>query len=137
MKLFYRGHAYEPNGDQPSNSTRHLEAPVQLKYRGIPYILNPDSQTVKATVPQAAAKLTYRGSAYLVASATASASVPQPVSVSHHSIVVPQPSIARRYYNKVHRANILQSLQRRIQVARKRGDQALIQLLEAEFRQIA
>jgi hypothetical protein len=38
---------------------------------------------------------------------------------------------------ETHRANIRQRLEHRLNVARERGDQALIQMLEAEYQQFA
>ncbi len=42
-----------------------------------------------------------------------------------------------RQVAETHRANIRQQLEHRLNVARERGDQALIQMLEAEYQQFA
>lgn len=45
--------------------------------------------------------------------------------------------LSRSDVTKIHQANIRQRLEQRLQVARDKGDQNLIQLLEAEQRQAA
>lgn len=95
-----------------------------LKYRGVPYWTNQVANTGRVVEPRVA--------------------ITEPGSTRRSRVRpfgVPTQSLTKRQrlaeLATVHRASIEQSLNHRLTVARQRGDQNLVQLLEAEQRQMA
>jgi len=152
MKLIYRGatYNYDPsqasvgNTGQPVRSTQLARAPHTLIYRGVTTVVDPSAPPVWATALPAVYNLIYRGTAVHVnrnAQGQAIATA-QPVNSARISpaakpstpvaVVSSHPSVSR-----VHQTNLLTNLQRRLDVARERGDMALVDLLESERQQIA
>lgn len=140
---------------------------MRLSYRGLPYEYEPPSIDAAETqmrgnyrghkinfsyvrhipVPQPAQDLQYRGIHYHTTT-TGLIQAQLPVA----PVRVPQPSptpapesrpirlhkkAIMREVAKVHKENILQRLQHRLDVARQKGDQGLIAQLEKELHQIA
>ncbi|MBD2042718.1 DUF4278 domain-containing protein [Microcoleus sp. FACHB-672] len=133
MKLTYRGASY--NYEPPTIDM--MEGEVGGKYRGQPWTV---SYPRHIPVPQPALSLKYRGVAYqtgevadagVIASAAPVEKTPvwavSPRNASHS--VVSQVS-------EIHRANICQNLERRIEAAKARGDRQLLQMLEQESQQL-
>lgn len=140
MKLSYRGVHYEA----PLTAVEGVERGITGNYRG---------QTVHFTYPrhipvQPILDLKYRGTAYrTTASGGVEAGIADAIQVASPNGLETRPALATipaamsRHakmdeVNRVHRDNIYRQLQHRIDVARARGDQSLIQLLEREMQQI-
>jgi hypothetical protein len=87
-------------------------------------------------LPPAEYDLVYRGSAYHVSrdAAGVTTATNQPAGLTKMTIPSTMP---KHYIAKVHQANLMDNLQRRLKVAQEKGDQKLVELLEAERRQIA
>ncbi|MEB3337636.1 MAG: DUF4278 domain-containing protein [Leptolyngbyaceae bacterium] len=141
----YRGQNYQIQYAYP----RHIpveEATTTLQYRGVAYLPKGRSHGQPVTsssrhetvVTQSESSLPlpqYRGVAYS-GDRKPSAKV---------SMVLTQASAPTQYYRhkvvdefvEAHRLNMQRSLERRLQVARERGDEMLISLLEREMQQIA
>ncbi|UBF28086.1 DUF4278 domain-containing protein [Kovacikia minuta CCNUW1] len=131
MKLSYRGVNYEFTPP----SLEVTEGEILGKYRGV----NWRCHTLQETpIPQINQTLTYRGVSY--GPNRVNNQVPtmgaQAGSTRTLKPVVPKAFPVRKQAEEVHRANLLRNLERRLQVAKERGDQNLISLLEAESRQI-
>jgi hypothetical protein len=129
MKLTYRGISYE----QPASPLRWSKGPVIGQYRGVPV----HTQTVDRIPPQPPRDLHYRGLAYRVDRLGQIVHEP-----SHPTAVQPaQPAIAERSpllgAAQTHHRAMMASLERRIDIARTKGDQHLLALLEAERQQMA
>ncbi len=125
MKLIYRGTTYDYDPTQPKRrDTRfdHLREPLTLRYRGNVYRFTP-GQEAETYQPRSSYELIYRGSRYWVHPEGEVAPV-----------VKPTRSIAD--LASVHRTNLQNNLQRRIAIAREKGDQTLLALLEAEQKQL-
>lgn len=133
MKLTYRGVSY----DYEPPTIDMMEGELGGKYRGQPWRV---SYPRHIPVPQPASALKYRGVSYQTgevadagtpAPATPAATVPvwavSPRNASH--AVVSEVS-------QIHRANICQNLERRIEAAKARGDRQLLQMLEQESQQL-
>ncbi|MBE9061302.1 DUF4278 domain-containing protein [cf. Phormidesmis sp. LEGE 11477] len=139
MKLTYRGVEYDYNPPvlevTPSNaSTQYRGQQSQYKYvRHVP-------------IPQPAERLSYRGSAYQTTrtgeiqqlgndTATPNTWTTLGGKLTGHSSA----SRARRALleesTALHQQNIARSLQHRMEVAKQRGNQALLEQLESEMRQ--
>lgn len=133
MKLSYRGVSYEyepPTLDM-------MEGEVAGKYRGQEWRVRYPRHM---PVAQPTFDLNYRGVAYRTGqpadarmSATAASAQPTPVWAvstrnSAHTFV--------SEVSKIHSNNMCQNLERRIQAARARGDQQLLQMLEKEAQQL-
>ncbi len=134
MKLTYRGISYE----QPTSTLRWSKGPVIGQYRGVPV----QTQTVDRIPPQAARQLSYRGLAYRVDRLGQIVYEPSVDERSQSTVTQPaQPAIAERSpllgAAQTHHRAMLASLERRIDIARTKGDQHLLALLEAERQQIA
>lgn len=151
MKLIYRGATYHYDPSQaragntglPVRPTQLSHAPYTLIYRGLTTLVDPAAAPPVAMALPAAYNLVYRGVAVNVnrnvngqAIATA-----QPVGTvrenstarSNATAVV---ASAHPSLGSVHQANLLNNVQRRLDVARKREDLALVALLESERQQI-
>lgn len=131
MKLTYRGISYE----QPTSTLRWSNGPVIGQYRGVPV----HTQKVDRIPPQPPRHLNYRGLAYRVdrlgqivneqPGSTTTAAQPAQRAIAERS---PFLNAAQAH----HRA-MMASLERRIEIARTKGDQQLLILLEAERQQMA
>lgn len=133
MKLTYRGASY----DYEPPTIDMMEGELGGKYRGQPWRV---SYPRHIPVPQSAVELKYRAVSYntgdvenagIPAPAAPATNVPiwavSPRSASH--TVVSEVS-------QIHRANICQNLERRIEAAKARGDKQLLQMLEQESQQL-
>lgn len=126
MKLSYRGTNY--NYEPPALDVG--EGIAMGKYRGQDYPVMRYPRHIP--IPQAPLDLKYRGVAYSThqtdeAVTTTTAPSFQPVSV---------PQAVTHNLADIHRTHLLDRLAHRIQVARERGDQNLIQQLELEMREL-
>lgn len=135
MKLSYRGIQYDYSPVTVDMAPSHLSG----HYRGHAVSFNYPRHI---PVPQVVAELKYRGVAY---SKTATGGI-EVVAPSESPIpVVPSRTASafqarRALMNEVarmHRESIERSLQHRLDVARQRGDQNLVGLLEREMQQMA
>jgi hypothetical protein len=151
MKLIYRGISYEydptqakaGNTGEPTHAVRHTQTPYALIYRGHKVQVDPQTFSNQTAERPDRYTLIYRGATYSVTrngdnQATARIQSTDNVAVQSElegKISIPS-SLPRRYIGKVHQANLLKNLQHRLQVAREHGDQKLIELLEAERKQI-
>ncbi|GAP97925.1 arginine synthesis PII-interacting regulator PirA [Leptolyngbya sp. NIES-2104] len=127
MRLIYRGVEYEYDPTQGTRDDRfsQFREPITLTYRGNRYQLDPN-RPARSTVELQPRELIYRGNRYWVGypdgkPMLTNATRSQPVAT----------------LNSTHRENLQRNLQRRIEIARQKGDNALLTLLEAERRQIA
>ena len=133
MKLTYRGVSY--NYEPPPIDM--MEGEVGGKYRGQPWTV---SYPRHIPVPQPALSLKYRGVSYQTGDA-ANAGVPAPATpVANVPIWAVSPRNASHTVvsevSKIHRDNICQNLERRIEAAKARGDRQLLQMLEQESQQL-
>lgn len=152
MRLTYRGASYESN--QPAiqseagehSGSRHSEfdnaaGDLSGNYRGANWRHHYPRHI---PVPQPAAQLNYRGVGYcigdpidvelmLLRGRNDRASTPTKEAIS---MVCTRKEVLDQL-NDIHLANIRQSLERRLEVARAKDDQNLISLLEAEAKQMA
>lgn len=134
MQLTYRGAQYDytPRGAEAIREApvfRALRPAYNLHYRGSVYTVDPNVEPTLSVV-QPTAQLLYRGAAYALngweKSITAVTSKPRfSVKASNRTELV-----------TVHRSNLHNNLQHRLQVAREKQDQNLIDLLERELQQI-
>lgn len=133
MKLAYRGTPY--NYEPPTFEM--MESGLTGKYRGqatrIGYVY---PRHLAALQPSA--NLKYRGVPY----STPAGEVAMPVAAARKVAVAPPSFAAIRHQlsqqvAETHRSNLYRNIEHRLQVAKERGDQALIRLLEQEMRQIA
>ncbi|MCU0568244.1 MAG: DUF4278 domain-containing protein [Oculatellaceae cyanobacterium Prado106] len=146
MKLMYRGvcYDYDPSGRSPYAGSVHADsispAPYTLIYRGQKIQVDP-------TAPPAAPVqnpdrpdfhlLRYRGAIYRVARYEEGAATAAQPTAPFPLVKVQIPStLPRHYISKVHRANLVDNLQRRMKVAKARGDEKLLKLLESEREQL-
>ncbi|MBW4525518.1 MAG: DUF4278 domain-containing protein [Phormidium tanganyikae FI6-MK23] len=128
MRLMYRGVEYEYDPTQGRHGTNdsisQFREPIMLTYRGNRYQLDPN-RPARSTVEQEPRELIYRGNRYWVGYPDGKptlSNVSQPKPVENLALT--------------HRANLQRNLQHRIEIARQKGDNALISLLEAESRQL-
>jgi hypothetical protein len=147
MKLIYRGASYDynpsharlGNAGRPTRPTQSHQSPYTLIYRGLTTLVDPEAAPAEDAALPASYELIYRGTTYQVnrdpKGTTTVVSQPGDVTLQAKSVSVPS-TLPRRYIGKVHQANLLENLQRRLKVAQEHGDQKLIELLEAERRQI-
>jgi Domain of unknown function (DUF4278) len=145
MKLSYRGTSfdYDPNRNKLGNTGRPTrpaqtsQLPYMLTYRGTTYQVDPTLPEVKTPV-STSYNLIYRGTVYTVnrddRGAVAINAHPAGFGGITHSVPETLPS---QYVAKVHQGNLLRNLQHRLEVARKQNDQRLIQILEAEQRELS
>ncbi|MDX2096710.1 MAG: DUF4278 domain-containing protein [Leptolyngbyaceae cyanobacterium bins.59] len=135
MKLYYRGIAYDSDPEQ-RRPDQGNQIPYELKYRGISYRVDPTQTAVESPIPSID-NLTYRGVRYQVARLRDKVIIrSSAIKASATRLVAVPATFPRRYVAKVHHANVVENLSRRLQVAREHGDQQLVKLLEAEQRQI-
>lgn len=140
MKLTYRGNRYE---SEP-NAIEMIDSQVVGRYRG---------QAVAFRYPrhipvqQPMSGLTYRGVPYattttgevrsVAPSVQTQPAVPGIAAVQSVSAIASARQRAMAEVAKVHRQNILQTLQHRIEVAKAKGDEMLVAQLEQEMRLFA
>lgn len=139
MKLVYRGIAYE----RDPIAVDLVESPVLGQYRGQSFHF---SYPRHIPVPQPALDLKYRGVAYhrdsqgvttpIAPTARPEAAV-RPVYTSGGAMISQSRKAKLAEAAKVHHETISRHLQHRLEVARQKGDQSLIQQLEHEMQQIA
>lgn len=137
MKLNYRGVSYNKEF-QPIDV---VESELSGKYRGQDYHFRYPRHI---PVPQFHADLQYRGVPYCVGEPRDQTNMTMAVAMADAN---PEPppmvgqtttcAIAPQDLAKVHSAHLCRILERRQQVARDRGDQRLLGLLEKEAQQIA
>lgn len=137
MKLVYRGNTYESN----AVAVDLVESSTVGQYRGQTYRL---TYPRHVPVPQPALDLKYRGVAYhrdTQGNVTSVVPSARPQTAVQPAYLVSEPSVSRKAKlaeaAKVHHETISRRLQHRLEVARQKGDQNLIQQLEHEMQQIA
>lgn len=140
MQLTYRGaqYDYHPRNAETVRETnvyREIRPTYNLHYRGAVYIVDPNAEPA-LPVSRPAAHLMYRGLAYTLNGGELS-----PAAVTTRAGVVSKPRVqtkaaANAEFVTTHRSNLRSNVQRRLQVARERGDQNLVSLLERELQQI-
>jgi Domain of unknown function (DUF4278) len=150
MKLIYRGVSYDYDPSQarsgnlgrPARSTHGAKAPYTLMYRGVKIEVDPTAAPTEAPVLPTSYDLSYRGVSYRMSrdaqgQVTSMAPVANkpPKAIANKSGVI-MSTLPRQAVDKVHQANLLKDLQRRLTIAQERGDQHLVVLLEAERQQI-
>ena len=143
MKLIYRGNTYDydPTQSRPTNAGRpvksapRLQAPYTLMYRGATYHVDPTVPQAPAFAQPRAYDLIYRGETYHV-DRDAQGALTALTQSTNARRSQPAAQASQRALSQLHQANLLSNLQRRLQAAQERGDQALLDLLEAERRQI-
>lgn len=142
MKLIYRGNTYDydptqsssDNAGRPVKPAPRLQAPYTLMYRGATYHVDPTVPQPQSSHPRSY-DLMYRGSTYHVdrdaqgnlTTLTQSAAASRSKSAA---------KVSQQELSQLHQVNLANNLQRRLQVAQERGDQRLLDLLEAERQQI-
>ncbi len=140
MQLTYRGTHYNncaPRGAEAAREAtvfRALRPAYNLHYRGTVYTIDPNVEP-RRSVAQPVEPLLYRGNAYSLNGETLSTSrkaAPTVSSRTAFSRKVASPA----EFAAVHRDNLYKNLQHRLQVARDKQDQTLINLLERELQQI-
>ncbi|MFM7448657.1 MAG: DUF4278 domain-containing protein [Leptolyngbyaceae cyanobacterium] len=135
MKLIYRGQAYEYEpgvGEAPAvEQVREPRSSYRLQYRGLAYTVNPNV-VERQPVVSPVANLIYRGATYAMNGWQPTA---RPVGMATGA-GVSRSSQTAPGLAAVHRRNLHQNLDRRIQIACERGDRELVQALERELRQI-
>lgn len=150
MKLIYRGvsYDYDPNHIRAGNTgypvrgSQTIKTPYTLIYRGVTTQVDPNNQPAIAPLP-ASYDLIYRGATYHVnrdqmgtATVTNQFGMNQPDKVARAKSGFVPASMPAHYMGKVHQANLMENVQRRLRVAQEKGDQRLVELLEAERQQI-
>ena len=140
MQLSYRGvhYRYQPT------SVDMVDSGVSGQYRGRAVSFNYPRHI---PVPQATVRLKYRGVEYCaVSKSDTGVNVPSlhpEMTPGEKAVVMPLPSIAKACRRQEHELtsthldNIRKRLQHRIEVARERGDQILLNQLEQERRTYA
>jgi hypothetical protein len=148
MKLMYRGASYEYN--QPSLESgeadvlkRHQnlyqrcqtlqEAVYPLIYRGVRYTTDQVADAVASPTLGAPLVVSYRGVKYVrMPNGRVTLKTVEPANATSRVVNVDLREVAR-----IHHENLRRNLERRLMSARERGDQSLVNLLEAESRQLA
>jgi hypothetical protein len=153
MKLIYRGVSYEyapntiraGNTGYPTRPAQTVKTPYTLIYRGVKTHVDPNQPAIAPLTLPASYDLIYRGVKYHVhRDEVGATTVTNPSSVTQRPratasakpVTVPSSMSPMRYLGRVHQANLMENLQRRLKVAQEKGDQRLIEMLEAERRQI-
>lgn len=146
MKHSYRGVSYEHNSPQLEVMTgavggqyrgatwnhkylRHIPVPqpkVDLKYRGVAYSAGDPIDVEAVRLRREYSKVKETATSHTIESAAAQQ---MPIRCDRASVV--------RELHSTHLNHLRRNLERRLQVAREKGDNHLIQLLEAESRQLA
>lgn len=131
MKLSYRGVHYEQN----PLSLEVTEGEILGKYRGATWRCH---TLEEMPVPQPDLTLKYRGVTYHTNQAVeACQTATQSDKVrAIKPVAVATTLAARKTLQDTHRENMRRNLERRLQSARNQGDQRLINMLEAESREL-
>jgi len=148
MRLTYRGASYERNASplevresdilsknwQNQQQCRTLQENLYpLTYRGVRYTTDQVATALSTPMSRSAQTLTYRGVKY-VRNANGSTQLAPSTETSS----VPNTTMAAlKELSRIHQENLRQNLARRLQAAKARGDQDLVNLLEAESKQLA
>lgn len=141
MQLTYRGAQYEYNprnaeAVRETNVFRAIRPSYNLHYRGAVYTVHPDAEPILPSV-QPSGVLTYRGVSYsLNGGAHPAAAARNQASVVSNKPRFLQKASDKAAFTTIHRSNLRTNVQRRLQVARERGDQNLVSLLERELQEI-
>lgn len=137
MKLNYRGVSYEANPPTPEL----MEGEIGSKYRGVNF---KPHYPRHIPVTQPVIGLTYRGVDHCTgdpidveASLLRRCYANEAISTDEAIPTVSSRQQALDELTTTHVVNIRQNLEHRLQVARAKGDQNLIRLLEAEAKQLA
>lgn len=135
MQLTYRGAQYDytpRNTEAVREATvfRALRPTFNLHYRGSVYAVDPNVES-NLPVLKPTAQLLYRGAAYALNGWA------KPVTAATSKPAFTGKAFNHTEFVLVHRNNLYSNLQHRLQVARDKGDQDLINLLERELQQIA
>lgn len=145
MKLIYRGTSYEYNPEQsragntgrPARPAHLSQEPYTLIYRGVTMRVDPKAASAQVPVMPTTYELIYRGTTYQVSrDSQGVATAVTPSTRAARTKTASASPTSQHQVDRVHQANLLNNLQRRLQAARERGDQKLIDLLEAERQQI-
>lgn len=141
MQLTYRGAHYDYNprsaeAARETNVFRAIRPSYNLHYRGSVYTVDPNAEPALPSI-QPTSQLMYRGVAYTLNGEERST----PAVQSRASVVSSKPRFQKKAarneeFVMIHRSNLRTNVQRRLQVARERGDQNLVSLLERELQQI-
>ena len=135
MELSYRGIRYE----YIPQDINVVEGDVGGKYRGSVWRFH---RLEAAPAPQPVLHLTYRGVRYVTGTAEQAAAPPVQPSAEPKTLLGSLFAASRRQHQKFdavaqqHLANIRQTLEHRIQVAKEKGDWELVRLLEMEEKSI-
>lgn len=126
MRLIYRGVEYDYDPTQGTRDDRfsRFREPITLTYRGNRYQLDPN-RPARSTVALQPRELIYRGNRYWVGYPDGKP--------THTPVSKPKQTVNLA---ALHRENLQRNLQRRIEIARQKGDSALLAMLDAESRQI-
>lgn len=149
MRLIYRGASYDYNS--PSLETRETdllrrhqgtyqrcktlqETSYPLTYRGVRYTTDQVAEALSSTPTlRSPQKLVYRGQQYLKHPSGAIETV-----VAEKAVRVPNTTAGLlKEVGRVHQDNLRRNLQHRLQIAKQQGNQTLVNLLEAESKQLA
>ena len=141
MQLTYRGvnYEYDPQGAKAAheaNVFRAIRPAFNLHYRGSVYAVDPNLEP-SLPAPHPSAQLLYRGAAYALNGWTKPVAVQSSTSAASSKHRIAKKASGNAEFATVHRTNLNTNLQRRLQVARERGDENLVNLLERELQQIA
>jgi hypothetical protein len=134
MELRYRGVAYTYEPVAPEMDPRTVEG----KYRGHDYGFH---FAKPIPLPEVDYPLIYRGVLYYspaIDKRTSTEPTPTVTAATHPAFFTHQPH--QELLNQLsitHHQNIVERLHRRLQSAKERGDQQLVNLLEAEEKQMA
>jgi Domain of unknown function (DUF4278) len=132
MKLTYRGTHYEHNPLNPVLAVGETSG----KYRGVNW-----KHCYPRHIPQQpVAELKYRGVAYHVGDPVDVEMMVLSKQYTNDTTSAPKVCQVKKFGEelaKTHLNNICQDLERRLQVAKQKGDENLVRLLEEEARQIA
>lgn len=145
MRLTYRGASYEYNPLEVRESdifSRNWEAQRRcqtlqenrypLTYRGARYTTDQVAAAFSVPSVKTSQTLQYRGVKY-VRKPDGTTQLTSPL----RDVVPNTTAVVFKELSRVHQDNLRRNLERRLQSAKARGDQALVSLLEAEFKQLA
>ncbi|MBW4574773.1 MAG: DUF4278 domain-containing protein [Aphanothece sp. CMT-3BRIN-NPC111] len=133
MELSYRGVNYE---NHPP-TLEVTEAEICGKYRGQNFSFR---YVRHIPLPPPVPKLMYRGVAHGNNQPSAQGTVADQPVARIAGKTLPIPKSSENFLDEAaiaHQANIRRSLERRLNIARAKGDESLLRLLEAESKQIA
>lgn len=140
MQLTYRGAQYNytprsAEAAQETNVFRAIRPSYTLHYRGAVYTVDPNGEPALPFV-HPGANLMYRGVAYTLNGGDRATATVQTRAAVVSSKPRHQKASNDAEFVMTHRNNLRTNVQRRLQIARERGDQNLVSLLERELQQI-